>query len=265
MATDAASVGGGRVEDPVLETRSLTRRFGEFTAVDRVDLAVGRGEFRSVIGPNGAGKTTLFNLISGRLRPTEGRVVFDGEDVTRLAPHERVHRGMARSFQITNLFGGLTVRENVRLAVQARAVGDIGPVRSFTRPASAFPALHERTRDVLEQIGLEAHADETARTLAYGDQRRLEIGLVLATDPELVLLDEPTAGMSGEETAATMALVTEVLADKTLVLVEHDIDLVMNFSDAITVLHQGRVIAEGTPAEISANEAVQRAYLGGHG
>jgi branched-chain amino acid transport system ATP-binding protein len=247
----------------ILETESLTKRFGELTAVDGVDLAVERGEFRSVIGPNGAGKTTLFNCVTGALSPSAGTVRFDGEDVTGLPPHERVRRGLGRSFQITNLFGGLSVRENVRLAAQS--VFDAGmPTREeMLRDKESFGEINERAADVLERVGLADRAGERAETLAHGDQRRLEIGVVLATDPELVLLDEPTAGMGTEETRTTIDLVEDDLADRTLVLIEHDIDVVMELSDRITVLARGQVLAEGDPAEIAADEDVREAYLGG--
>jgi len=247
----------------ILETESLTKRFGGLTAVDGVDLAVERGEFRSVIGPNGAGKTTLFNCVTGALSPSAGTVRFDGEDVTGLPPHERVRRGLGRSFQITNLFGGLSVRENVRLAAQS--VFDAGmPTREeMLRDKESFGEINERAADVLERVGLADRAGERAETLAHGDQRRLEIGVVLATDPELVLLDEPTAGMGTEETRTTIDLVEDVLADRTLVLIEHDIDVVMELSDRITVLARGQVLAEGDPAEIAADEDVREAYLGG--
>ncbi len=248
--------------DVVLETAGLTKRFGELVAVDGVDLQVERGEFRSVIGPNGAGKTTLFDLVTGALRPSEGRVRFDGTDVTRLPPHERVRRGLARSFQITNVFPGLSVRENVRLAAQATSEGASTVERLF-RPKHSFESVVGAATDTLERVGLADRADERAGALAYGDRRRLEIGLVLATDPTVVLLDEPTAGMSVEETAATMELIGEVLADRTLVLIEHDVDLVLEVSDRVTVLDQGRVLTTDTPEAVAADPAVQSAYLGG--
>jgi branched-chain amino acid transport system ATP-binding protein len=254
-----ATFGGG---EPVLETQGLTRRFGELVAVDSLDLVVEQGEFRSIIGPNGAGKTTLFNLISGALLPSEGSVVFEGEDVSRLRPHERVHRGIGRSFQITNVFGGLSVRENVRLAAQA-VLRERSPVDNVFRNKDSFDDLNGRTDDVLSRIGLAERGHEQASTLAYGDRRRLEIGLVLATDPQLVMLDEPTAGMSAEETRATMELIGEVLGDRTVLLIEHDIELVMNASDRITVLNRGEELATGPPEAVAENEQVQQAYLGG--
>jgi len=248
--------------DPILRTTGVTKRFGELTAVDAVDLSVDAGEFRSVIGPNGAGKTTLFNCLSGAMRPTDGSVEFDGRDVTRLAPHERVRRGLARSFQITNVFDALTVRENVRLAAQAATEGR-SVRQAFFADKDAFPAVNRVTDDVLDQIGLDDVDAEIAETLAYGDRRRLELGLVLATDPAIVLLDEPTAGMSSEETRATMDLIAETLSDRSLLLIEHDIDLVMRVSDSITVLARGEELATGTPAEIADDPAVRDAYLGG--
>jgi branched-chain amino acid transport system ATP-binding protein len=255
----------GTATDAVLQTDELTKEFGDFVALDRVDLDVRDGEFRSVIGPNGAGKTTLFNCITGALTPTSGQVHFRGEDVTRMAPHERVRRGMGRSFQISTVFGGLTVRENVRLAAQsvAEGEGDIPLHRSLFSPTERFEQVASRTDAVLAEIGLTDRSDEHARVLAHGDRRRLELGLVLATDPDLVLLDEPTAGMGSEETQRTIDLINDVLADRTLLLVEHDIDLVMNVSDSVTVLNRGQVLATGSPEAVAADDEVQRAYLGG--
>lgn len=248
---------------PILVTDGLTRRFGELRAVDDVNLTVDRGEFRSIIGPNGAGKTTLFNCLTGVLEPSAGSVSFNGKDITSRSPHERVRRGIGRSFQITTVFGGLTVRENVRLAAQAVRDGGFSPGDWLFRPTSDFEDVNEATEQVLDRVGLAEQGDVRAAALAYGDRRRLELGIVLATDPQLVLLDEPTAGMSREETRATMTLINDVLAERTLLLIEHDIDLVMNVSDRVTVLDRGRILATGTPEEIAADEDVQAAYLGG--
>jgi len=261
--TDDAAAASDETGDGLLVTDGLTKRFGELVAVDDVDLSVEAGEFRSVIGPNGAGKTTLFNCITGAMAPSSGTVTFDGEDVTGLSPQARVRLGMGRSFQITNVFGGLTVRENVRLAAQAVAEPNFSPGDLLYRDRESFPAVNERTAEVLDRTELAKHADQTANALAYGDRRRLEIGMVLATDPKIVLLDEPTAGMSAGETAATMALIDDVLADRSLLLIEHDIDLVMDVSDRITVLQRGSVLTTGTPEAVASDEAVQRAYLGG--
>jgi branched-chain amino acid transport system ATP-binding protein len=247
----------------ILETHDLTKRFDELVAVDGVNLAVEAGEFRSVIGPNGAGKTTLFNTITGALRASEGEVVFDGEDVTAFPSYERVRRGIGRSFQITNVFGGLTALENVRLAAQSIPSREMSTGSQLFRDKNRFEDVTAHAERVLDDVGLADRAETKASTLAYGDQRRLEIGLVLATDPEVVLLDEPTAGMGVEETEATMDLVDDVLAEQTLLLIEHDIDLVMDVSDKITVLNRGTVVTTGTPEAVASDEEVQAAYLGG--
>ena len=256
---DRGSDGG----EAILRTDGLLKEFGNFAAIDDVSIAVEPGEFRSVIGPNGAGKTTLFNLISGALPVTEGTVTFQGEEITDLPPEQRIRRGMARSFQISNIFGGLTVRENVRLAAQALHREEYGLREALFRPTDRYDGINEDTDRILNRIGLAGVAEETAASLPYGDKRRLEIGVVLATEPELVLFDEPTAGMGPEETRDTIDLIEEVLVDQTLILVEHDIELVMDLSDRITVLHRGEVLSEGTPEEIAEDEAVRDAYLGG--
>lgn len=250
-------------ENPILRAENLVKTFGNFAAIDDVSIQIEPGEFRSVIGPNGAGKTTLFNLISGAMDVTEGSVYFDGEDITNLPPQERIRRGMGRSFQISNIFTGLSVRENVRLAAQANHRDSYNFLESLFKPTEKYDAMNEETDRILEQIGLADVAEEEAAALPYGDKRRLEIGTVLATKPDLVLFDEPTAGMSPEETQETIDLIQDVLVDQTLVLVEHDIELVMSLSDTITVLHQGEVLAEGTPEEIADNQDVQDAYIGG--
>jgi len=261
MATQQPSERGD--DETILRIDGLVKKFGSFAAIDGVDLAVERGEFRSIIGPNGAGKTTLFNLISGALDATEGAVYFDGEEITHLPPEERIRRGMGRSFQISNIFGGLTVRENVRLAVQARMRESYSLRESLFKPTSRYDEINEETATILERIGLVDVADEAADALPYGSKRRLEIGVVLATEPQLVLFDEPTAGMGPEETQNTIDLIEEVLVEQTLILVEHDIELVMEISDTITVLNHGQVLAEGTPTQIANNQDVQDAYLGG--
>jgi branched-chain amino acid transport system ATP-binding protein len=250
-------------DDAMLRTDGLVKEFGNFAAIDGVDIAVQPGEFRSIIGPNGAGKTTMFNLISGGLDATEGAVYFDGEDVTDLPPEERIQRGMGRSFQISNIFGGLTVRENVRLAVQSRMRDSYSFREALFKPTGRYDDINDETDEILGRIDLADIAEEEAAALPYGDKRRLEIGVVLATEPELVLFDEPTAGMGPEETQSTIDLIEEVLVEQTLILVEHDIELVMEISDMITVLNHGQVLAEGTPEEIADDQDVQDAYLGG--
>lgn len=247
----------------MLETQGLTRTFGHLTAVDDVDLTVKRGTFHSIIGPNGAGKTTLFNLLSGALAPTKGTVKLGGQDITDAGPEQRVHYGLGRSFQISDVFDSLTVRENIRLAVQSLQYREVSTLDRLFRQTSAFRDIETRTQEVLEQTDLVDQSDTKAAALSYGDRRRLEISIVLATDPEVVLLDEPTAGMSKENTLETIETIQELLSEKTLMLVEHDIELVMELADTITVLHSGSVLADGTPEEIARNDEVNRVYLGG--
>jgi branched-chain amino acid transport system ATP-binding protein len=247
--------------EPLLETHHLRKQFGALIAVDDVSLQVRAGSFHSIIGPNGAGKTTLFNLLSGNLEPTTGRVIFKGEDVTHQPVYRTIHRGIGRSFQITNIFPDLTVYENVRLACQAMGHDNF----RFWRPAGSFKHYDERARAVLQQVGLAERGEALARNLPHGDKRKLELGMILAPDPELLLLDEPTAGMASEQVPELIALIQSIrqAGNKTVMLVEHNMNVVMNVSDRITVMHQGQVLAEGTPAEIASNKAVQSAYLGG--
>ncbi len=240
-------------------TEHLTRAFGALKAVNDVTLEIPRGGVRTIIGPNGAGKTTFFNLLSGLLPPSAGRVWFGDRDVTNLDPYRRARLGIARSFQITNIFPKLTVYENVRLAVQAVHDGKA----NFFLPARRMGDLHDQTATILEDIGLVDAGQAFAENLSHGDQRRLEIGLVLARNPHVLLLDEPTAGMSPTETHATVELIQRISPGRTIMLVEHDIDVVMSISTTITVMTSGQILAIGTPEEIRANEAVQRAYLGG--
>lgn len=234
--------------------------FDALVAVDGVSISVEEGEFHSLIGPNGAGKTTLFNLISGTLPVTAGSVLFKGEDITDAPVYRTAHLGMGRSFQITNLFGHLPVMENIRLAAQALGRDSFklfGGIRSF-------PDYLETADRVMEVVGLRDRALTPAQDLSHGDQRKLELAMILAPDPEVLLLDEPTAGMGAEDVPAFIELIQSVQgsANKTVFLVEHNMNVVMSASDTITVMHQGRVLAEGTPSEISDNEEVQEAYLG---
>ena len=242
-----------------LRTERLTRSFAGFKAVNDVSLEIPLGGVRAVIGPNGAGKTTFFNLLSGLLAPTEGRIYFGGREITALPPYERARLGIARSFQITNIFAKLTVYENVRLAVQSLHDGKA----NFFLPASRMGDTDARCGEILRDVGLSAAAEALAENLSHGDQRRLEIGLVLARDPTVLLLDEPLAGMSPRETHETVELIQRIAPGRTVVLVEHDIDVVMSISETITVMQSGAILAVGTPSEIRGNEAVQRAYLGG--
>jgi len=245
----------------ILETDGLVKEFGELAAVADVSIEVDEGEIRSIIGPNGAGKSTLFNLISGLMAPTAGTVHFDGEDITGLHPHEITSRGIARSFQITDIFGSLTVYENVRLACQA---GD-DRRNSMWRHADDLDKVNDTADRILDDIGLADLAGGPAKDLAYGDQRKLEIGLAVANDPKLLMLDEPTAGMGQEDTESTIQLVRRLAQERnfTLLLIEHDLEIVMSISDRITVLTGGAVIAEGPPERIREDERVQEAYIGG--
>jgi branched-chain amino acid transport system ATP-binding protein len=242
---------------PLLETEELTRAYGSLLAVNRANVTVRRQELRSIIGPNGAGKTTFFRLISGEVRPTSGRIRFNGRDITGLSQHEVCRLGIAKSYQITNIFPHLTVLENVRVAAQG-----YGHSFNFWSRADRLTHVRERALAILELIGLTAKATMLAAHLSHGQKRHLEIAIALAAEPILLLLDEPTAGMSPEETDETMRLIRDLARGRTVVLVEHKMKLVMNISDCITVLHQGQVLAEGTPDEIRANERVQQTYLG---
>jgi branched-chain amino acid transport system ATP-binding protein len=249
-----------QTEPALLQTERLTRSFGSLMAVNGVDLAIRPGELRSIIGPNGAGKSTLFKLISGELAPTSGRVRFDGADITGRPHFEVSQRGIAKSYQITTIFPALTVLENVRLAAQCRRT-----VLDCWHRADRVPGVLERAREVLALVELDTKADEPAAVIGHGLQRHLEIAIALACEPKLLLLDEPTAGMSPEETERTIALIRRIAADRTVILVEHQMKVVMAISDRITVLHQGAILAEGTPAEIRADATVQAVYLGTRG
>jgi branched-chain amino acid transport system ATP-binding protein len=231
-------------------------RFGGLTAVNDASLSVPRGEIRAIIGPNGAGKSTFFNCLTGVLRPTAGRILLDGEDVAGLPPNKISGKGIARSYQITNILPGATVLENVRIAVQSRHHG-----WRMLRHHRAFGDLIERARGVLDAVGLGEKENELAANLSHGEQRNLEIGVALATEPRLLCLDEPTAGMSVTETHATVELIRRIARDLTIIIVEHDMEVVMGLARTITVLHYGKVLAEGTPAEIQANPHVQDVYL----
>jgi branched-chain amino acid transport system ATP-binding protein len=249
----------GRTFAYAFKTEHLTRSFSGFKAVNDVTIEIPRGGVRTIIGPNGAGKTTFFNLLSGLLPPSNGHVFFEDRDITGLDPFQRARLGIARSFQISNIFRKLSVYENVRLAVQSLHDGKA----SFFLPTGKMGDLHSRTAVILADIGLGDVADGLAENLSHGDQRRLEIGLVLARDPQILMLDEPVAGMSPKETHATVELIQRISPGRTILLVEHDIDVVMSISTTITVMQTGQILAVGTPEEIRANEAVQRAYLGG--
>ncbi|MCO8267044.1 MULTISPECIES: ABC transporter ATP-binding protein [Haloferax] len=248
-------------DEGVLWTDGLTKTFGGVVALRDVDLSVQRGELHAIIGPNGAGKTTLFNTVTGALEPTEGSVWFDSAEITDLPQEERPHRGLARSFQSNQLFNDLTVLENVRIVVQTVQAGTfalnlLGEGRSKHR---------EKAFDYLERIGLDKQHNATVKNLSHGDQRRLGIAIALATEPSVLLLDEPTSGMGATETRETADMIDDLQTelDLTILLIEHDMDIVLSMSDRITVLNQGEILATGNPEEIRGNEEVQNAYLGG--
>ncbi len=244
--------------ETLLEIDGLHKRFGGVVATDRVTLGVTRGEVHALIGPNGAGKTTLIAQISGSLAPDAGRVMFDGTDITSLAQHARVRAGLARSYQITSIFKAFSVAENLALAVQARS----GSSFSFWRPVARETALIEEARTIASQVGLENRVETIAGNLAHAEQRSLEVGLALATNPKLLLLDEPTAGMGPDESQRMIELIHRLRETVSVLLVEHDMDAVFRLADRISVLVNGAVIATGTPSEIRNDPEVRRAYLG---
>ena len=243
---------------PALVLEHVSRHFGGLKAVDDVALTVAPGERHAVIGPNGAGKTTLFNLISGELAPTTGSIVLFGTDVTRLPPYQRASLGIARTFQITKLFPGLTVLENVLLASEALDRRKL----SMHRAVSSYPDLEQRARQLIDRFALSAFARDVAGNLSYGDQRKLEVALSMAGQPRLLLLDEPMAGLSAAESRTMHALIEQLDPSIAVLLIEHDMDVAFSFAERVTVLHQGRVLTAGHRDEVSANRMVQEIYLG---
>jgi branched-chain amino acid transport system ATP-binding protein len=249
------------IEPLVIETRQLSIQFGGHIAVNCLDLEVPPHCLKSVIGPNGAGKTTLFNLISGQYTPTSGKILFNGRDITRMGVADRTKLGIGRSFQLTNIFPSLTVLENVRLALQAK--NDVGMV--FWKHYKAYPKLAEQAYELLKQVMLDDKQGFMASLLTHGEQRKLEIAILLALDPDVLLLDEPTAGMSLEDVPAILDIIQGIKETKTrtILLVEHKFDMIMALSDSIAVLQEGRIICDDTPDAVSNNEKVLEAYLGG--
>jgi branched-chain amino acid transport system ATP-binding protein len=244
-------------ERALLRTEGLTKNFGGLTAVAGVTFAIAEGEVRAVIGPNGAGKTTFFNLLTGLLPPSSGRIFFRGEEITGLPTHRVARKGIARTLQVTSLFPGLSVHDNLWVSAQSG--------RRFFNPFvhwSRVTDVEERTNEVLDLIGLRAVRDELASNLSHGDQRLLEIGLALSTNPALLLLDEPTAGLGPQETAEITRTIKAFSRRTTLIIVEHDMDVVMSLADTITVLDQGRILVEGSPEAIRESERVREVYLG---
>ncbi len=248
--------------DALLDVRGLSRRFAAVDALKEVDISVVAGEVHALIGPNGAGKTTFIHHVSGALRPESGSVHFAGQDVTGLSMHERVRAGMARSYQITNVFLSLCARDNVALAVQGRA--DTGSSFRFWRPVAAETALFAEAESWLAQVGLADKADAVAGSLSHGEQRALELAMALATKPQLLLLDEPMAGTGPEESARMVELIENLARHVTILLVEHDMEAVFRLADRISVLVNGRMICTGTPDEVRSDPGVRRAYLGDH-
>jgi branched-chain amino acid transport system ATP-binding protein len=241
----------------ILRTQSVGKAFGKFVALKGVTAEFRRGAITSIIGPNGAGKSTYFNLISGAFPPSEGRVEFEGRDVTGLPQHRFAHVGVAKSFQITNVFPRLSTHENIRVAAQALLAR-----YDIWRPRARLAELAEQADAILARVGLWEKRSRLAGTLAHGEQRALEIGMALASRPRLLLLDEPTAGMSPEETRVMMDLIVKLAQERTVILVEHKMKLVMGISDRLLVLHHGELLAEGAPDDIRRDETVKRVYLG---
>lgn len=253
--------GRGFVMEPILQTKNLSIRFGGHTAVDNVNFSMPEKHLKSIIGPNGAGKTTFFNLISGELKPTSGDVYFKGESLAQKSSIERTRMGLGRSFQITNVFPNLTVLENVRLAVQSKE-----KVRyQIFRHYKSYSAITDKADELLKLVLLDNKRDALTTMLSHGEKRKLEIAMLLALDTEILLLDEPTAGMSLEEVPAILEVIRTIKnnGDKTILLIEHKMDMILDLSDSIMVLFNGQLLADGTPNEIMQNETVQNAYLGG--
>jgi branched-chain amino acid transport system ATP-binding protein len=244
----------------LLETKSLSKSFGALTAVNAVSLAVEAGSLHSIIGPNGAGKTTLFNLLTGAFAPTSGKILFEGQDITGTPAHRIAHLGLARSFQRTNLFPAFSLLDNVWVAAFACSPSWQG---LMWRPSERYPQLVERARNALADVGLLEKQNQLAREISHGEQRQLELAIALAAQPRVLLLDEPAAGLSPEETRRMVALVRTLKGRYTIVLIEHKMDIIMTVSDRISVMHFGALIAEGPPQEIQKNPEVRRAYLGG--
>ena len=242
---------------PILEVRAVSRSFGKFQALSSVNVKFQPGELTAIIGPNGAGKSTFFNVISGGIAPTTGQVLFEGRDITALAPHRFARIGIAKSFQITNVFKQLSAHENVRVSLQMRTARF-----EIFRSRRAFSELIDRADALLDRVSLGGSRDKLAGDLAHGQQRSLEVAMALACEPKLLLMDEPTAGMSPQETAVMMDLIRRLAAERTVILVEHKMKMVMGLCKRLIVLHHGELLAEGNPDEIRGNAEVRRVYLG---
>ncbi|WP_233255109.1 ABC transporter ATP-binding protein [Halopenitus persicus] len=253
---------GIRRMSEVLSTDGLTKSFSGFLAIDNVDFAIEHGELRALIGPNGAGKTTFFNLLSGTFSPTEGTIEVKGEDVTGKQPHQIVDHGIARSFQISNLFDGMTVMENLRLGVLSTRTDGFS-LSFLASDIENDERVKSQAYEVARQVDLGDAADAEVSELSHGQKRKLEIGIALSLDPELLLLDEPAAGLTTDETMELVDTIRSVSDDRTILLIEHDMELVHDLADTISVLHHGELIAEGDPTDVRENSQVQNVYLGG--
>jgi len=244
----------------ILESKNISKSFGGLLAVDNVSIQIQKQTMHAIIGPNGAGKTTLFNLLSGVMPVTQGKVFYKEQDITSLPPHKRAHLGIGRSYQITNIFPNLSVLENIRLAAQAKGKDNF---KLFQR-ADSFQQYIDKAEEVIEMVGLTGREAILARGLPHGEKRKLELGIMLACEPELLLFDEPTAGMSSEQVPELIEIINKIVrqSNRTAILVEHRMDMVMSISDVITVMNQGRILAEGSPGDIAKNKQVQIAYLG---
>ncbi|KXA96286.1 branched-chain amino acid ABC transporter substrate-binding protein [candidate division MSBL1 archaeon SCGC-AAA259I09] len=252
------------MSEPVLETEGLTKRFDGITAVDNVSISVPSGTLKAIIGPNGAGKTTFFNLLSGVYPPTDGKIWYKGEDITRKRPDERSQKGLVRSFQLTQIFPNLSTLENIRLAAQSR--GKSSTNYNMLKDALSYSEYVEKSKELLKDFELFDKANAPARDLSGADMRKLDVMMAIASEPEVLLLDEPTSGMAMEEIPEILDIITslsENREDLTIVFIEHKVNVVMDIADSIFVLANGKVIADGTPKEIQEDEEVQKAYLGG--
>jgi branched-chain amino acid transport system ATP-binding protein len=245
----------------MLQTRQLTKRFGAFTAVEDVDFELGAGETQSIIGPNGAGKTTFFGMLSGTYEPTAGTIHLRGEDVTGLGPNEIAKQGLSRSFQITNLFDDLTVLENIRLGIQSVTRKPYSWRYLFTKVGDDDD-LNERAREIADRVGLSEVVDKPVNELSHGNKRNLEVGVTASLGSDVLLFDEPAAGLTTEETHELLEIIESLAEGRAVLLIEHDMDFVMEISEKITVLHQGRTLAAGSPEEIQENREVRRIYMG---
>jgi branched-chain amino acid transport system ATP-binding protein len=250
------------MSEPILRTSGLGKKFGHFAANAGIDFTVNAGELRAVIGPNGAGKTTFFNLLAGITLPSEGTIRYKGRDITHASGAQRVRLGIAKAFQTANVYAHQTVAQNVRLAALARVQGPFA--LQVLRGSARLTDVGALAAAALERVDLTGVATVRSGDLSHGDKKRLDIAIALATQPDILLLDEPVAGMSIDESRRTEELIRRLATQMTVLIIEHDMEMIMGISDSITVLHQGRILAEGTPADIRANVAVQEAYLGGH-